>query len=42
MTENITNLIKSTPRETVVVQEWYYKFDPNAESSHNYNDHRYT
>jgi len=32
MTENITNLIKSTPRETVVVQEWYYKFDPSAET----------
>ena len=24
--------MKSTPREYVVVQEWYYKFDPNAET----------
>jgi len=32
-TENNTNPIKSTPtREPVVVHEWYYKFDPNAET----------
>jgi len=31
-TENNTNPIKSTPRKPVVVQEWYYKFDPKADT----------